>query len=50
MDHAGMSHDGAAGPTRPGRVSVIDTSTLEVIATIESGAYAAGMGTATPLR
>lgn len=50
MDHADMAHDGAAGPTRPGRVSVIDTSSLEVIATIETGAYAAGMGTATPLR
>ena len=50
MDHADMSHDGSTGPGRPGRVAVIDTSSLEVVATIETGAYAAGMGTATPLR
>jgi YVTN family beta-propeller protein len=50
MSHADMSHGDAAGPTRPGRVSVVDTSSLEVVATIETGAYAAGMGTATPLR
>lgn len=50
MGHADMSGDGATAPTRPGRVSVIDTSSLAVIATIETGAYAAGMGTATPIR
>jgi len=50
MDSGGMAHEAAGGPTRAGRVSVIDTSTLKVIATIETGAYAAGMGTATPVR
>jgi YVTN family beta-propeller protein len=51
MSHEAMSHeDGEGAPVRPGRVSVIDTNTLQVIAVIEVGAYAAGMGTATPVR
>ncbi len=56
MNHGEMSHDamshmaGEGGPVRRGRVSVIDTNTLQVVEVIEVGAYAAGMGTATPVR
>jgi YVTN family beta-propeller protein len=50
MNHAAMSMPDGEAPSRPGRVSVIDTARLEVIATIETGAYAAGMGTATRIR
>jgi YVTN family beta-propeller protein len=46
MDHGAMGHDEAAsGDERTGRVTVIDTATLEVIETIDVGRYAAGMGT-----
>ncbi|MEJ2548419.1 MAG: YncE family protein [Gemmatimonadota bacterium] len=51
MSHDAMSHDpDGRGPVRRGRVSVIDTGALRVVDTIEVGAYAAGMGTATPVR
>ncbi|MCL7956508.1 MAG: YncE family protein [marine benthic group bacterium] len=51
MSHEAMSHQaGEGGPVRRGRVSVIDTGTLRVVDVIEVGAYAAGMGTATPVR
>jgi len=50
MDHGAMGHDGAAsGEERLGRVTVIDTATLEVIETIDVGRYAAGMGTSVPV-
>lgn len=56
MNHGAMSHEamsqsvGEGGLTRRGRVSVIDTATLQVVDVIEVDAYAAGMGTATPVR
>jgi len=51
MDHGAMAHDGAVpGAERLGRVTVIDTATLEVMETIDVGQYAAGMGTSVPPR
>ncbi len=42
--------DDASGEPGRGRVSVIDTGQLGVIAVLEVGSYAAGIGTATPSR
>jgi YVTN family beta-propeller protein len=50
MDHPAMGGDAGGGDDRTGRVVVIDTGRLEVTGTIDVGRYAAGMGTATPVR